>query len=206
MADKDKKNGDAKACWQYDTIRKAGPDRTEQKLAERSELGAMPGREQTDYLQKATPILQWYRLTRDQQMIGNRGNHRASQPSRPTPSRARLRSCRQTTKPAARPPARASRTHEPTHPEEQACPSGTGPQDQSSHRSLAAAAVRRQVRTRCSVGPTGRRRLAKPQKSRRALEDARTRPSADKIAEMHDCFSSARLPIPSIHTEVAGEA
>ena len=66
MADKDKKNDDAKAYFgKYDTIEEAekGFAELNKKLAEQSkELGTMRKQvtEQTDYLQKATPILQWY--------------------------------------------------------------------------------------------------------------------------------------------------
>ncbi len=66
MADKDKKNDDSKAYFgKYDSLEEAekGWAELNKKLAEQSkEVGAFRKQmtEQQEYLQKATPILQWY--------------------------------------------------------------------------------------------------------------------------------------------------
>ncbi len=66
MADKDKKNDDTKAYFgKYDSLEEAekGWAELNKKLAEQSkEVGAFRKQmtEQQEYLQKATPILQWY--------------------------------------------------------------------------------------------------------------------------------------------------
>ena len=138
--------------------------------------------EQTDYLQKATPILQWYQQNYQgiQQMMSQpRQPQGASQPSPYTqPGAAYGHAAGQPANSQAA-GAQAALMNLLTPEEQRALAEQVSRQVQETAIALAAAVRQTGPGRDARSGQTGRRRLAESPEvlQRRALEDARTRPS-----------------------------
>ena len=166
--------------------------------------------EQTDYLQKATPICSGIaELPRIQQMMSQPGNHRASPAQQALhPAERGLRSCRWTTgqRPGCR---RASRTHEPAHPEEQR-PGRAGQPPVQETAIAPATAVRQTGPGRdARSGQQVEDALLNHQKSSATCSGRRSNaraPSTRQIAEMRDWHTKrCVLPIRATRSHASGE-